>query len=303
DLRRAPSVVVPGEYQPARVHLLAHAINEQLGNVGKTVVHTDPVEALPVNQLASLTELTEDMAAGRVELLVIVGGNPALDAPGFAAGLDRVAFKAHLGLYQNETSRLCDWHIPEAHELEAWSDARAFDGTASIVQPLIAPLYDGRSAHELVAALAGRADQSGYNLVRDYWKGRSYFLSYRAGNRSPSEEDFEELWERSLHDGVIEGTSADPVSIPVAADIGERAGGAGAGLDLVVRPDPTTWDGRFANNHWLQELPKPITKLTWDHAAQLSPVTAGRLGIETGDVVELAHEDQKIEAPALIVPG
>ena len=306
--RRGRSVVIAGERQPPEVHLLAHAINERLGNVGETVVNTDPVEALPVSQLASIRELAVEMEERRVQVLVILGGNPVYDAPadiGFGERMRSVKFRVHLSTHHNETSELAHWHVPEAHYLESWSDARSFDGTASIVQPLIAPLYEGKSAHDVVALLSG-SPGSAYDEIRDYWRGRSYFLSYRAGARTPSEEDFERLWNRSLHDGVIEGTGADPVSIPARRDI-ERVLPESVsrvrGLEMVFCPDPCVWDGRFANNGWLQELPKPLTKLTWDNAASISPATAREFDLETGDVVELAAGGRRVALPVYVQPG
>src|SRR5207248_8814082 len=172
-------------------HALAHTMNAALGNAGRTVVYTDPVEAEPVDQLESLRDLADDMRAGRVDALVILGGNPVYTAPvdlQFADAMNSVPFRVHLSLYDDETSALCHWQIPEAHFLESWSDARAYDGTASIVQPLIAPLYGGKSAHEILAAMSGRPEQSGYDLVRELWKV------------DPKDDS---AWRRWLHDGVI----------------------------------------------------------------------------------------------------
>ena len=183
------------------MHALAHALNAQLGNVGKTVFYTEPVDANPVNQTESIKDLVADIDAGKVDLLIILGGNPAYDAPAdldFADVLKngKIPLRVHLGLYQNETAELCQWHVNQAHELEAWGDARAYDGTVSIIQPLIAPLYNGKSAVEFVALLSGQADATGYDLVRAYWQKQ------HAG------ADFEQFWRKSLHDGWIEGTSA-----------------------------------------------------------------------------------------------
>src|SRR5262245_22518558 len=173
---RGSSLVVAGDHQPAVVHAIAHAINERLGNNGKTVVHTEPVEAEPVDQAQSLKDLVADMNAGRVDVLLILGGNPVYTAPadlGFADAMSRVMLRVQLSLYDDETTALCQWHVPEAHFLEGWSDARAYDGTASIVQPLIAPLYGGRTAHEFLAAMSDRPERTGYDIVRDYWRMRS----------------------------------------------------------------------------------------------------------------------------------
>ncbi|HSB68502.1 MAG TPA: TAT-variant-translocated molybdopterin oxidoreductase [Candidatus Methylomirabilis sp.] len=291
---RGSSLIVAGEQQPPVVHALAHAMNQALGNVGSTVVYTDPVEANPVDQNASLRELTQDMDAGKVSVLIILGGNPVFTAPAdlkFADGLSRVRLRVRLGLYEDETSRLCHWHIPEAHYLESWGDARAHDGTVTILQPLIAPLYGGKSAHELLAALLGQSEQAGYEIVRQYWKGQ-----YRG-------KDFELFWRTALHDGVVAGTALQPRAVTVKTATVPAAAQAGGGLEIVFRPDPTIWDGCFANNGWLQELPKPLTKLTWDNAALVSPATAERLGLASGDVVELQHADRIVRAPIWIMPG
>jgi molybdopterin-containing oxidoreductase family iron-sulfur binding subunit len=294
---RGAGLVLAGDGQPPVVHALIHAINHALGNVGATVVHTDPVEASPVDQRESLQELARDMEAGRVNVLIVLGGNPVFTAPAdlqFAERLSKVKFRVHLGLYDDETTRLCDWHIPEAHYLEAWSDARAYDGTATIIQPLIAPLYGGKSAHEFLAEILGQPGRTGYEIVRDYWKGR---------HRS---KDFELFWRTALYEGVIDGTALPAKSVSLKKGIGEtgkRGNGEGGGLEIAFLPDPTIWDGRFANNGWLQELPKPLTKLTWDNAALVSPATAERLGLSTGDVVELQYGGRTVRAPIWILPG
>ena len=290
------SAVLVGPEQPAAVHALGHAINAALGNFGRTIRTIAPVEASPSNQLASLSELVADMAAGRVSTLVILGGNPVFTAPAdleFGQRLANVKQRIHLSLYKDETSALCQWHIPETHFLEAWSDARAFDGTASIVQPLIAPLYDGRSAHEVLGALTGVPESSGYEFVRGYWRSRM-------GG------DFERAWRRALHDGVIAGTASPEKSVsvrgvPPAPPAPPSA--AAEGLEIVFRTDPKLYDGRFANNGWLQELPDPITRLTWDNAALFSIETARRLKIAKEDVVELSFRARSLQAAAWIEPG
>ena len=212
DLRahQGSSVVIAGDDQAPTVHALAHAINAKLGNVGKTVFYTEPVDANPVNQTAAIQELVAEIDAGKVDLLVILGGNPAYDAPSdldFAGVLKngKVPLRVHLGLYQNETAELCQWHVNQAHELEAWGDARAYNGTVSIIQPLIAPLYGGKSAHELVALLSGQSNATGYDLVRAYWQ------------KQHSGGDFEQFWRKSLHEGWIEGTLYPPKSVAVKA--------------------------------------------------------------------------------------
>jgi molybdopterin-containing oxidoreductase family iron-sulfur binding subunit len=294
---RGTGLVLAGDGQPPAVHALAHAINAALGNAGQTVVLIEPVPARPEMQTESLKELVADMEAGKVETLVILGGNPVYTAPAdlpFAKALDKVKLRAHLSAYQDETSALCQWHVPEAHFLESWSDGRAFDGTAAIIQPLIAPLYGGRTAHEVVGALSDQPERSSYEIVREFWKGRL-----------PG--DFEAAWRRALHDGVIAGTAFEPKAVsavssqPSAPAPGIR--NPKSDLEIVFRADSTIYDGRFANNAWLQELPKPITKLTWDNALFLSPATAARLKIASEEVVRLTCRGRSIEAPAWILPG
>ena len=175
NAHRGSGIVVAGEGQPPVVHALAHAMNAALGNAGQTVLYTDPVEPHPVDQVQSIRELTAAMGAGQVDTLLIIGGNPVYTAPAdlqFGDQMSKVRMRVHLSLHANETSAISHWQIPEAHFLEAWSDARAFDGTVSIVQPLIAPLYGGRSAHEVLATLSDRPERTGYQIVREYWMRR-----------------------------------------------------------------------------------------------------------------------------------
>jgi MoCo/4Fe-4S cofactor protein with predicted Tat translocation signal len=296
---RGKGLVIAGETQPAEVHALAHLINHALGNIGKTVEFLPRADAGPSDQIGSLRALAQDIEAGAVETLIILDGNPAFDAPadlGFARTLksDKTKLRIHLGLYDDETARLCHWHIPQAHFLESWSDLRAFDGTATIQQPLIAPLYKGRSPHELLALLLGQPDLTPLEIVRDYWK------------RQGLPGDFEVAWREALEAGVITGTASKPKAVvPKIKEIvaPEPRGDSSRGLEIVFRPDPTIWDGRYANNGWLQELPKPLTKLSWDSTALLSPATARRLEIENEDVLELRYRDRSVQIPAWIMPG
>jgi len=296
DLKDHPgtSLVVAGDQQPPEVHALAHAMNQALGNIAQTLTYVDPVEANPVNQTASLKELVADMDGGKVQVLAIVGGNPAYNAPvdlGFAEKLSKVGLTIHLGMYDDETSGLCQWHVPEAHPLETWSDARAYDGTISIIQPLIAPLFNGRSAHEFLAVFTQQPEQSSYDVVRGYW--RSQFKG----------TDFEATWRKWLHDGFIAGSeskprtvSAHPLNLP-ALEPGAQ------GTEAVFQPDPSVYDGRWANNGWLQELPKPLTKLTWDNAVLISPERAQGQNLRTGNVVEVESRGRKVRGPVLVTPG
>jgi molybdopterin-containing oxidoreductase family iron-sulfur binding subunit len=352
DLRqhRGASLVVVGDEQPTFVHALAHAVNQQLGNVGQTTTYIEPVEANPTDQLASLRRLVGDMSAGLVELLVIVGGNPVYNAPAdfaFADAMQKVPLRVRHGLYYDETSAFCHWHIPEAHYLETWSDARAYDGTASIIQPLIAPLYTGKSAHELLAAFSTEPDRSSYDIVRAYWqraKGYAPANNQQQTNKAQqnrgsatapaaitqaSNPQFDSWWSGVLRDGVVPDTAAQPKSVALKTDWAAQPTGAptpqdtqanGAAtnpaLEIVFQTDPSIHDGRYANNGWLQELPKPLTKITWDNVALVSPATARRLGLaenlagrggEHGQmiasVVELRYGGRAARAPAWVMPG
>ncbi len=294
---RGAALVVAGDHQSPLAHALVHAVNAALGNVDKTVVYTDPVDANPVGQAESIKELATDMQAGKVDLLVILGGNPAYDAPAelnLAELLksNKVPLRVHYGLYQNETAELCHWHLNATHELESWGDARAYDGTVSIIQPLIAPLYNGKSALEFVALLSGQSDASGYDLTRAYWQKR------HAG------ADFEQFWRRSLHDGWIENTTLAPKAPHVnLKDISSQTKTDLSAIELNIRRDPTIYDGQFSNNGWLQELPKPMTKLTWDNAVLIGPKMAERLQIKVEDVVELELNGKKVTGPVWIQAG
>jgi len=296
DGARGKSIVVAGDTQPAAVHALAHALNQALGNVGKTVLYTEPVEVEPTDQLASIGDLVADMGSSRVELLVNLGGNPAYSTPaklGFARHIQNVKLRVHLSDYYDETSLLSHWHIPAAHSLESWGDARAYDGTTSLLQPLIAPLYGGKSPHEVLAVLAGKPERTAFEIVQDYW------------HRQLDSADFASIWRQALHDGLIRGTEAADANAELSfSDPGPSTDGAPQGeLEVVFRPDPSVWDGRFSNNGWLQELPKPLTKLTWDNAALIAPATAERYELKNGDVVELNADGQSVRAPIWIAPG
>jgi molybdopterin-containing oxidoreductase family iron-sulfur binding subunit len=324
---RGRSLVVAGDTQPPVVHALAHAMNEALGNVGATVTYTQTAEARPANQLEGLKELVGEMNAGTVGFLLILGGNPVYTAPAdlkFADALGKVALRAHVGLHQDETAALCHWHVPQAHYLESWSDVRAADGTVSIIQPLIAPLYGGRSFHEVVAALGEGSARPAYDLVRAFWRGDGVAApqpttapagrgaaptapqgSARGAQATAATATFDAEWRRWLHDGVMPNTAFAPKTVSVQANaIGSSTTGSrGQGLDVVFLPDPSIYDGRFANNAWLQELPKSLTKLTWDNAALISPATAADLKLVSGDVVQLKQGNRSVQIPVWINPG
>jgi molybdopterin-containing oxidoreductase family iron-sulfur binding subunit len=294
-------LLVAGRQQPAPVHAAVAALNGALGNVGTTVTYVAADEGAR-SRTDALALLAADMRAGAVRAVVILGGNPAYDAPAdvdFAGALPQVAHRIRLGTRVDETSALCEWHLPEAHFLEAWGDARSLGGPLSVVQPLIAPLFGGRSVIEILALLASDEEKSGHELVRETW-------------RTLVGGDFEPTWNRTLHDGVLPGS--EPPALSPAADMDVLAALAtgplaaappadAPALEIVFRPAAAAYDGRFANNGWLQELPEPISKLTWDNAAVLSDATAAALGVRRGDVVRLTLRDRVLEAPVLPLPG
>lgn len=319
---RGSNLVIVGEQQPPIVHALAHAMNDILGNVGATVIYTDPIEANPVDHVASLRELVADMAEGRVEFLVILGGNPVYTAPvdvSFAEHLTKVPLRVHLSLYDDETSEFCHWQVPEAHYLESWGDARAYNGADSIMQPLIAPLYEGKSAYEVLAVLLNQPTRSSYDIIRAHWQEQ-----YAAGAVTTMEPNFEIFWRAALHDGLIAGTASPAKRVALKTDWMHQPSASPPShstpdqpsLEIIFRPDPAVYDGRFTNNGWLQELPKPLTKLTWGNAAVVSPTTAQRLGLslrvgDTGgehgtvnaEVVRLEYRGQVVHAPVWILAG
>jgi MoCo/4Fe-4S cofactor protein with predicted Tat translocation signal len=364
---KGSSIVIVGDDQAPIIHAFAHWMNDQLGNVGKTVFHSDPIEANSVDQNQSLRELVGDIDAGKVDTLIIIGGNPAYNTP-IDLRLDfnrldkKVRFRAHLSLYNNETSDICHWHIPAAHYLESWSDARTIDGTATIVQPLISPLYEGKTAHEIVALFSDNYDRKPYDIVKDYWRsqpsgsavstgsgsdrintpsvsptpsnarngvgsGRDRITPAAAASPSPTPNasaDFESSWRKWLHDGFIPNTSSPTRTASLKSDVEPLLiqptleGAPPQGYEVIFRADPTIYDGRFANNGWLQELPKPLTKITWDNVAMVSAATAAKIGVtaqnyEEGkhgreayvDVVRLSHGDRTIvkEVPVWVMPG
>ncbi|HVR38842.1 MAG TPA: TAT-variant-translocated molybdopterin oxidoreductase, partial [Thermoanaerobaculia bacterium] len=299
---RGAGIVVAGESQPPAIHAIAHAINQTLGNIGATVLVTDPLEAGPTNQTASFTELVADMNNGAVKALIILGGNPVFDAPSdlqFLTALEKVPFRAHLSPYYDETSMHCHWHIPETHYLETWGDARAHDGTISIQQPLIAPLYNGRAALEVLGALIGGLDQTPYQTVRAYWFARGAT---------------EANWRKWLNDGVVENSTlpARPASATAPPPTANRQ--PPTAIEVVLKHDATIYDGRFANNGWLQELPKPATKITWDNVVLVGPRTAREAGYADDDrdalvnekrtrLAEVSFNGTKMTLPLWVVPG
>jgi molybdopterin-containing oxidoreductase family iron-sulfur binding subunit len=315
---KGASLVVAGEQQPAEVHALAHAINAALGNVGTTLYYTAPVEAQPVNHVESLRELCNDIDAGKVDTLLILGVNPVYTAPHDFRFASQIKFDEkrnrkpvkntiYVGSHFDETAELCDWHVAESHYLETWGDARAFDGTLSVVQPLIAPLYHTHSAREVLAAFGDKPGVSDYDVLRD---------NLKAANPSA---DFEKFWRKTLNDGLVAGSAFPPVNAALKFSVSSVAAAKATpanDIEFIFRPDPCVYDGRFANNGWLQELPKPVTKLTWDNAALISPKTAedlklahnvawrgGEHGKIYSNVIDIALSNSKVTAAAWRVPG
>jgi molybdopterin-containing oxidoreductase family iron-sulfur binding subunit len=296
DLRAAGArgLVAVGARQPAAVHAVAHAINQALGSIGTTVVVSDPLTPDASSQIENLKALVDDLNAGRVRLLVVLGGNPVFTAPAdlkFGEAIRKAQTRVHAGLFDDETAAQCHWHVNSTHFLEEWSDARAHDGTASIVQPLIAPLYGGKSFHEIVAVFSDRPERTGYEVVREHWQAQPALSA-----------DFEKAWRKAVHDGVIPGT-APAAKVVGAASVPPAPAATAGAYEVAFAPDPTIHDGRFANNGWLQELPKPLTKLTWDNAVLMAPAAAQALGVANGDHVSVTVGGRSIEGPAWIQPG
>ncbi len=391
---RGRSLVIAGENQPAAVHALAHAMNAALGAVGQTVVYTEPLLAnTERSQMDQFRELIADIDAGRVKMLVMLGGNPVYNSPAdlklnFDRVNEKVPMRIHLGMQFDETAEICHWHVPEKHFLEMWSDARAYDGTVSTIQPLIEPLYAGsKSVHEIVQLfLRENFDRKDYDIVRDHWQTQNinaYVVAANplaqpspaatpsgeatpvanAANASTSTEvtanantaattptaaantaptaspttagsgkTFEDHWRKVIHDGIIPNTAAPTKAVSASSAFLSQPNTApsiGGELEIAILPDPSVYDGRFTNNGWMQELPNPLTKITWENVALVSPATAKRLGINQvndpreisggerptafinshgsnmfADVTTLTYQGQKLEnVPMWIAPG
>lgn len=294
------SIVIVGESQSPAVHAIAHAINDRLGNVGTTVRYTAPLEVSPVNHLESLSTLVDAMNAGAVDTLIMIGTNPVYNSPAdidFLAALENVPFRAKMSLYEDETAFQCQWAIPMTHYLEHWGDGRAYDGTITLQQPLIDPFYDAHSPYELIGAMLGNA-ASTYDMLYEYWSQQGFTAS----------PQFDDFWKRVVHDGFIAETSLPDFAVSLSlGEIPAPAASHGdddaAPMTLIFRPDPNLWDGQFANNGWLQELPKPISKITWDNPVLVSPATAERMGVAAESYIRLTYKGRSINAPVWISPG
>jgi molybdopterin-containing oxidoreductase family iron-sulfur binding subunit len=289
------SAVIPGLYQDESVAVLALAINTALGNVGKTVTaSSEPAIPLPSDQIGDFKSLVAALNAGKVDWLVILNSNPIYSAPAdldFLSAFNKANIVAHLGPNVDETGQIAHWHIPSAHYLESWSDARAYDGTVSVVQPMIDPLYGGRSAHDVLQTLLDEPLLSAYDAVR-------------LTQKDTIKGDFETGWRKALHDGWIANTAYAAGGSPKAGAIPKvPAPSSKDAIEIIFRPDPNIYDGRWSNVGWLQELPKPVTSLSWDNAAIVSGATLTKLGLEEDDIVELSVGNGKVKAPVIVAPG
>ena len=289
--------VLPGLYQGPSVQWLAVAINRALGNEGKTVSVSDATVAqLPSDQFSDFKSLVADLNAGKVDWLVLLNSNPLYDAPAdlnFGTAMGKAKIVAQLSSYDDETAQQAHWHLPAAHYLEYWSDARAYDGTVSVVQPMIDPLYGGHTAHDVFQSLLQEPMLSSYEAVRQTWQ-------------STIKGDFETGWRKALHDGWIENTApaaASPGKLALAGVPEIPAPTPKDSLEIIFRPDPNVYDGRWANVGWLQELPKPVTNLSWDNAAIISGATLTKLGLEEADIVEISVGNGRVKAPVIVAPG
>jgi molybdopterin-containing oxidoreductase family iron-sulfur binding subunit len=288
--RTGQAMVLTGRRQLAEVHALCHWINQTLHAPIDFIAPIDPATA---GHGESLRALRGEIVEGKVQTLIILADNPAYDAPGeleLGEAIASVPFSAHLALYDNETSARCKWHLPLSHALESWSDLRACDGTASVVQPLIRPLYDTRTAHQLLASLDGAVTASSYDLVRSHWQ-------------NANATDFDSWWRQVLEDGVIADSAAKKESVGGVTLPTLTPGQQPGTLSLVLGPDPSIWDGSVANNAWLQECPKPLTKQVWGNALHVSKARAAKLGLVDGNVVRLRCAQGTLEVPVLVRPG
>ncbi|MDB6138039.1 MAG: hypothetical protein JWO94_1111 [Verrucomicrobiaceae bacterium] len=291
---RGTSAILAGPCLPPHIHVAVRQLNELLGNMGRTLFP----QAMPM-AYASLAHLVQDIGRGEVTALFMIGVNPCHTAApelSFSQSLQKFPFTVSMGAQVDETAALCRWHLPESHFLEAWSDAQAADGTLSVVQPLIEPLYATQSAHELLALLLEQTPAAGYDVIRGLWQKRH--------EEQKVATDYESWWRRVLHDGYLHGPAAIetspspadtlPAAVPPPADLG---------MALLIRPDPYLLDGRHANNAWLLELPRPLTKLTWGNAAFVSPATAAKFQLAHGDEAELRRAGTSLTLPVYLLPG
>lgn len=280
------SLVVAGTNHPPEVHALVHRINSILGNVGSTLTYHEAPDVIS-SSVDDLATLVADIEGGKVDSLLILGANPVYDAPAdinFQGALAKVKTSFHVGLYRDETAQKCSWHAPEAHYLETWSDGRAVDGTMRIAQPLIAPQANVRNQTEILAKLAGFAKRGAMEQVR-----------MTLGLES------EKVWRKAVHDGFV--GAATRQEVPDLQPIAGVAFPQADGLEVMFQIDPTVHDGRFANNGWLQELPHPLSKLTWDNAALVAPATGKKYGLVDGNYCTVTLDGRSVQLPCIFTPG
>ncbi|MBD3224777.1 MAG: 4Fe-4S dicluster domain-containing protein [Caldithrix sp.] len=296
------SIILAGRNQPSWVHALTLALNQALGNLDKTIV-LKPIKDTLIGDHQQLKTLVQTMHNGQVDTLFILGGNPVYNSPvdlSFSSALKNVRKAIHLSTHVDETSKQVQWHIPLTHYLENWSDTRSMDGTMSVTQPLIAPLFGAHSLPEVLELMTTGNNKRGYEVVRETWKSRTGL------------NDFEKKWNRILHDGLLTNSAVAKAKVSIDKD------SLSAYLKNITHsedlPDidnmevdfavsPAVYDGRYANNGWLQEMPDPVTKMAWDNAILLSPKAAEALGVVSQDVVKLTYKKQTLEMPVLIMPG
>ncbi len=302
---KGKSALIAGDFLSAECHAIVHGMNDVLQNVGSTVMYNKPVVHEAEKSYESLQKLTHDMSNGMVDVLLIMGTNPVFTAPAdlnFSEQLKKVKLKAYLGIHEDETSKCCDWVLPSTHYLETWGDGRSSDGTVCLAQPLISsPLYSSCKSKESVlsrlflplGSMKSKFEEpfASEEIVNNFWMEQLGSVSYQKN------------WKKSLEKGVVSGTSLPTVNVSLNLRLNVRTDLGDQGLEVMFRPDPTIYDGRYANNGWLQELPKPLTKLTWDNTVQVSAKLAEREGLKPEDVVLLELEGRSIEAPIWIVPG
>lgn len=309
------SIVVPGAAQPARVHALVHAINFALGNENKTFTMGPVIDEKDEPSRKSIAALASEIAT--VQSLVMLGGNPVYDAPAdvkFADLLSQETLTSvHVASHRNETSERSTWHAPLAHELEAWGDQQALDGTISVQQPLIAPLYGGRNPIEILATFAGETNPNANDLVRQTHQQalKSTAVSFLTVGFPAEGTSADSFWRAGLHKGALFLQPQIGDAKLLIGQIGQALASQSAAparvskdnFEVSFQPDAALWDGQHANNLWALELPDPITKIVWDNAALISPATAKALGIENGQMLRLSKGDAKVEVPAWTVPG
>lgn len=317
DLKEAGkrSLVVAGPHQPAAVHAIANLINAQLASIGTTVDFIEPQLNGPVKVQEDFMNLVRDMHDGKVKVLAMLDVNPVYGAPltlRFEKALKKVPFSYQLGTLYDETAEKSTWALSGTHYMETWSDMAAFDGTVTIAQPLIAPLYESKSLLELLSLMAGEESEA-FDLVQETWKTST--------GLTDDEDGFRKFWRTALHDGFIKGSASKPwKGLKAKADVLSEAytdPKSDFGLEVVFQPDSRVWDGQFANNPWLQEMPAPVSTLTWDSVFTMSPTTAAKYKIRLTNegvqkrtvvkpqvqIIELNVDKRTLQGPVLVIPG